>query len=346
MKKEAHSNLDPKGISRRRFGVMLASIAGSSALGGSALISLGDARAEPLASGSAGTTLFDEAVERVFPRGGLQSGIALEDSILKLVEHGVIDPDKFLALYEPEGEIAADEDIVGVPSRRDVIAPKEFLAAYDKSHPGPPPELRAALNWPSLRPIHLTRQSANHYVNLLWPIGLANFMKSNEDSPVNGDSLPEMASTGGWTVGREDNGAAYFNKFRIVELTPEQEALVTRIAQNTYRPCCNNSTFFQDCNHGSALLGLLQLGASQGFGEEELYGEALAFNSFWFPSHYIQTALYFTVVLGLDWPEIDPATVMGFDYSALGPWQENVEARIAEIPDLIPQMQGGANCGV
>ncbi len=40
-------------------------------------------------------------------------------------------------------------------------------------------------------------------------------------------------------------------------------------------------------NHGSALRGLLQLGASQGLSEEELYREALAFNSFWFPQNSV-----------------------------------------------------------
>ena len=40
--------------------------------------------------------------------------------------------------------------------------------------------------------------------------------------------------------------------------------MVISIAKNAYRSCCDNSTFFQDCNHGWALLGLLQLGAGQG----------------------------------------------------------------------------------
>src|SRR3546814_21071392 len=79
-----------------------------------------------------------------------------------------------------------------------------------------------------------------------WPLGLANYMSANESSPMNGDSLYNFASTGGWTLGKEQNGGAYFNKFRIVELTPEQVALVTQVAKSTYRPCCHNSTFFQD----------------------------------------------------------------------------------------------------
>ena len=198
--------------------------------------------------------------------------------------------------------------------------------------------------WTSHLPIHLTEGNADYYVNLLWPLGLANYMSTNESSPMSGDSLYNFASTGGWTLGKEQNGGAYFNKFRIVELTPEQETLVTQVAKSTYRPCCNNSTFFQDCNHGSALLGLLQLGASQGLTEDELYQEALAFNTFWYPQIYVQTALYFKVVEGIDWADVDPRIVMGSRYSALGPWRTSVGARVARIPNLLPKASD-ANCG-
>ncbi len=179
----------------------------------------------------------------------------------------------------------------------------------------------------------------------MWPLGLANYMSSNKESPVNSKSLFNFASTGGWNLGKEENGGAYFNQFNIVELTPEQEVLVTKIAQNTYRPCCNNSTFFQDCNHGSALLGLLQLGASQRLSEDELYREALAFNAFWFPHSYIQTALYFKAVESTDWDNVDPKVVMGKDFSTISGWSGTVAKKVSEL-DLVPQRQNGAGCGV
>jgi len=167
-----------------------------------------------------------------------QSEIKLGDSILRLVENGVIDPKKFTALYENRG--------------------------------GLPAELRNILTERSDKPILLTRDNANIYLNLFWPLGLANYMEGNNKSPVNSSSLFNFASTGGWTLGKEQNGGAYFNKFKIVQLTKEQEDIVIRIASNSYRPCCDNSAFFQDCNHGSALLGLLELGASQGLSEDRL----------------------------------------------------------------------------
>lgn len=260
-----------------------------------------------------GNKLIDEVTAQVLPEQGFQSKIALGASVVKLVENGVIDRDKFLAIYQDRG---------GLPS-----------------------ELKDVLDNASSKPILLTRQNANYYVNLLWPLGLANYMSLNKESPILGESLFNFASTGGWDLGKEENGGAYFNKFKIVELTSEQEALVTKIAQNAYRPCCNNSTFYQDCNHGSALLGLLQLGASQGLSEEELYREALAFNSFWFPSNYIQTALYLKAVKDTDWDKVDPKTVMGKDYSSAGGWYANVDAEVKKL-GLVPQDRSGSNCGV
>src|SRR3546814_17152038 len=123
-------------------------------------------------------------------------------------------------------------------------------------------------------------------------------MAANESSPMNGDSPYNFASTGGWTLGKEQNGGAYLNKFRIVELTPEQVALVTQVAKSTYRHCCTNSTVFQDCNHGSAPRGLLQVGTYQRLRENELSPEAPAFNTFWSPQTYRQTAVYWK---GKEW---------------------------------------------
>ncbi|MBI4292019.1 MAG: hypothetical protein HY661_11115 [Betaproteobacteria bacterium] len=118
---------------------------------------------------------------------------------------------------------------------------------------------------------------------------------------------------------------------------------MTRIAQHSFRPCCNNSTFFQDCNHGSALLGLLALGASQGLNEEELFREALAFNAFWFPQHYSHIAIYFKVVRGVGWRDIDPRTVMAANFSSASGMQANVAMELQDRGLLPRQSEPGCN---
>lgn len=257
-------------------------------------------------------SLRADITARVLPAEGFQSRIRLRDAVLKLVEHGVIDPAKFAALYERRGGL-----------------PDELKTVFTERHDAP---------------IRLTAKNAQHYINLLWPLGIANHMAANSGSPVNGPNLFKLASTGGWTLGTMNNGGHYFNKFTIVELSPDHEALVTRVARNIFRPCCNNHTMFQDCNHGSALLGLLTLGAAQGLGEADLYREALAFNSFWFPSHYVLTAMYFKLVKDTDWPAVDPRTVLGRDFSSLGGWRLNVSEEMKRR-DLVPR-PGGGSCGV
>ncbi|MBI2719007.1 MAG: hypothetical protein HY245_15250 [Rhizobiales bacterium] len=257
--------------------------------------------------------LYDEATANVIPPAGYQSRIALGGSIVKLVRNGVISPDKFRQLEKFNGKM--------------------------------PEELATVLEKPSGGPIRLTQENAFHYVNLLWPVGLSNRLDANKESPIAGPDLPGFASTGGWNLGMAPEGSVYFNKFPIIQLKPEAETLGVRVAKSTYRPCCNNSTFFQDCNHGSALFAVLQLGAAQGLNEEQLYKEALAFNSFWFPDYYIRTALYFKVVRKTEWRDVDARTITGPGFSAGGPWQQNVLAPLVAYPDLIPQPAGGANCG-
>lgn len=267
----------------------------------------------PLPSPPRAYPLYEEAVASVIPAGGFQSRITLQDSVLQLIDYTVIDRGKFFALARERG--------------------------------APPADLSTVLSEPSEQPLLLTRANAGYLVNLLWPVGLSTYMAGNFASPLNGDSLPNFASTGGWTLGGADNGAAYFNAFPIVGLSAAQELLVIRIAESTYRPCCDNSTFFQDCNHGSALLGLLQLGASQGLDESELYREALAFNSFWFPDNYVRTALYFRVFKRLDWRDVNPVEIMGSQFSTLSSWRRNVETPLTSVSGLIPPPQGGADCG-
>lgn len=264
-------------------------------------------------SQTTGNKTYDEVVAKVIPEKGFKSKIYLGEAIVKLVEKGIIDKDKFAAIYQSRGGL-----------------PEEFKDIFAK---------------PSKKRIALTSENSQIYVNLLWPLGLSNYMATNKESPVNGESLFNFASTGGWNLGKEENGGAYFNKFKTVPLTAKQEELVTKIAKNTYRPCCNNSTFFQDCNHGSALLGLLQLGASQGLSEKDLYKEALAFNSFWFPDTYIKTALYFKVIKNTNWDKVNPKEVMGQDFSSIGGWIQNVNSEISKMPNLIPQVRG-PGCGV
>jgi len=252
-------------------------------------------------------------VRRVLPPEGYKTKIIFGDSILKMEEAGIIDKTKFEKLYADRG--------------------------------GLPPELKLLLEKPSYDPITINEQNSQYLINLLWPLGIANknvILSTSEAARP--ENVNNLASTGGWGLGKSANGGDYYNSSEILKLSPAQEALVQKVAANIYRPCCGNSTAFPDCNHGAAMLGMLQLGAMLGLDEKELYEEALKFNSFWFPDQYSKMALMFQYTKNLDWKDVDPKTALGKDYSSGSGFNANVLQPLASIPGLLKEKSGGSGC--
>lgn len=122
-------------------------------------------------------------------------------------------------------------------------------------------------------------------LNMLWAFGLGNKNSILENGPMMDPrygGAGNFASTGGWTLSK-GNTMDHYSMHQFVTLTTEQQTLVERVAKNIYRPCCKNSTYFPDCNHGMAMLGLLELMASQGASEDDMYELAQEVNGYWFP---------------------------------------------------------------
>ncbi|MEM5811866.1 MAG: hypothetical protein QXG91_03975 [Candidatus Aenigmatarchaeota archaeon] len=252
--------------------------------------------------------LFQQIITQVLPPEGFKTKLVLGETVKKMIDCGVIDIEKMKKLYNNQ-----------IPE----YVQKLINGYYE--------------------PLVINQEAANYLLNIFWPLGLSNKTEFNKNIPFSEKDLPRLASTGGWWLGKKDNGAEYFNRCEIIKLTPEQEALVYEVAQNTFRPCCNNSTFAQDCNHGSALLGALELAASQGYTKDELYKLALQLNSFWFPQNYIKIALYKKLVENQDWQNIDPKEIMSAKYSSISGYLQNVEQKLAKLN--LPGIQTrGAGC--
>lgn len=189
--------------------------------------------------------------------------------------------------------------------------------------------------------IKITSKNAGFWLNIFWALGLGNKNKILEKGPMMDPrygGAGNFASTGGWTLAK--GGAMdHYSKHSFITLTPEQQALVERVSKNIYRPCCDNSTYFPDCNHGMAMLGLLELLASQGVGESEMYRVALAMNSLWFPEQYATIARYLESK-GRTLPAADPKEILGKDYSSF--------SGFSRIAALVPQVerQSGGSCGI
>ncbi|MDE2041433.1 MAG: hypothetical protein KGI59_03585 [Patescibacteria group bacterium] len=122
-------------------------------------------------------------------------------------------------------------------------------------------------------------------LDILWAFGLANKNPVLSEGPMMDPSyggVQNFASTGGWMAAK-GSAMDHYGMHAFMSLTPEQQALVEKVAKNTFRPCCKNSAYFPDCNHGMAMLGLLEILASQGLDESGLKIAANRADSIWFP---------------------------------------------------------------
>lgn len=256
---------------------------------------------------------YARVLAKALPKEGYTLPIPWGDLGPKLVQFGVIDLEKFKRLYE--------------------------------KNPALQPDLRR-LEAPSDASITITMANAGFLVNVFWAVGLANRIPLLEQLAVTRPEreLMGLASTGGWTVAAKPVTELY-SSVDLIPLTPDQQALVADLARSIYRPCCQNPTAFPDCNHGMALLGVIELMVANGFSREEILKAALTFNAFWFPEHYGQTALLLQLQ-GIDWDAADPQELLGPRYSSLRGWAQHVQQELQKLAHLLPRQGQGASCGV
>ena len=227
----------------------------------------------------------------------------------QMVAAGVIDRLQLEALYNRRGGLTGDE--------------KQFLEEGNGK-------------------MIVTQENSGFILNLFWALGLSNKNEILEQGPMAdpryGGDASQFASTGGWTLA-QGNTMDHYSRHSFVTLTPEQQSIVERVSRNIYRSCCDNSTYFPDCNHGMAMLGLLELLASQGASENQMFETALQMNSFWFPEQYATIALYLESQ-GQTFQTADPKEILGKEYSSA--------SGFARIAALVPQgkRQGGDGCGI
>lgn len=246
--------------------------------------------------------------QKVIPKEGVVLPVKWGDLGNQMVVAGVINKLKLKKLYANRGGLNAED--------------KKMLEGFDSGS------------------FKITRENSGFILNLLWALGLGNKNAILENGPMSEKEYGgagKFASTGGWTLAQGD-AMSHYSKHQFVVLTLEQQALVEKVSKNIYRPCCGNSTYFPDCNHGMAMLGLLELMASQGVSEDEMYKMALVVNSYWFPDTYITIAKYLDSQ-GKDWSDADSKEILGFDYSS-GAGFQKIRSKIENSGG------GGGSCGV
>ena len=191
--------------------------------------------------------------------------------------------------------------------------------------------------------IKIDMSNGQFIVDVLWALGLAQKSKVYQEGPLGTeykDKAGSFASTGGWSLAKGD-AVNYLGKFDLIPLTNTQQEKVSEIAKNVYRPCCGNSTWFPDCNHGMAALAAIELMVSEGLSDEEIYKNVLALNSFWFPSSYLTAATYFARQ-GVSWDEVDAKEVLGQEYSS-GQGAGEIFKKVGPLPYELKGV--GGSCG-
>ncbi len=250
-----------------------------------------------------------EFEDKVAPESGVVLPVVWGDLGRKLIESGVIDAEKFESIYAQRGGLGAEE--------------KKFLYGSENGK------------------ISMNRENAGFLLNVLWGFGLGNKNPVLEKGPMMNPEYGgagRFASTGGWSIA-EGAPMDHYSYHKFVSLTADQQKKVDDVSKNIYRPCCGNSVYFPDCNHGMAMLGLLELMAAQGVSESDMYKYALAVNAYWFPDTYVTIARYFQMK-GVGWNDVDPKIVLGSGFSSAG----GIRKISAEVgPE---QGSGGGSCGV
>jgi len=254
------------------------------------------------------TTSYDRLVEQVVPAAGKTIKVIWGNMGQRLINAGAIDLNKFQSQYGTFSD-----------------------------------EQREILLGDSLQQITLTANNIQFWTNVLWAFGLTQqskvlsegLMKQREaEVPID-----TYASTGGWILGSK-NPLELYNSTRLIELTPEQDAMVYQVAEHIFRSCCGNHTAYPDCNHGMAVLGLLELMASRSASERDLYEAALTFNSYAFTSTYLTLAAYFEGQ-GTSWLQVDATTALGSEYSS-AQGAKRIAAEVGPIPGA-PTRGGGCS---
>jgi hypothetical protein len=222
-----------------------------------------------------------------------------------------------------------------------------FAALYRQKGKPLSPEQQRILKERSDQFIVIDHGNADFLLNLLWAVGLANNNPILRTGPLLVQSegkIDRFASTGGWTLAAKPLHMLYSGS-TLAALDAEQQARLEEAADSIYRPCCDNPTSFPDCNHGMAMLGLLELMAAQGASVDELLEAAKMVNSFWFPSQAQELALYYQAQ-GIDGYDAIPAReavgVEQFSGSGYG----QVRNWLAANGKVQAPSGGGNRCGV
>jgi hypothetical protein len=253
---------------------------------------------------------------QINPPGGYKIPAVFGDIGPQMVAVGAIDLAKFIDIYRQQNKPLTDEQMS--------VLTKEVV-----------------------QNVVINSENAYFLLNFFWALGLTNQNTILTEGPMMSggiDKVGGFASTGGWTIGAKRSTELYAST-KILSLTDEQQARLLEVASVVYRPCCNNPTHFPDCNHGMAMLGLLELMASQGANADQMYDSAKYVTAFWYPQQMSEVAAVFKVTQNVDFAQADARQVVSSKYSS-GTGFQTVHQWLASNGMLEQAPDSSGSCGV
>ena len=271
---------------------------------------------ESVSNTGSGQDNLNDLVQQINPPGGYAIPIAYGDIGPQLLAAGAIDFKQFQQVYEQAGQPLTNVQ-------------------------------NSVLQDGSDAEIVISQDSAYFLLNFFWALGLANENPILTEGPIveySEGQIERFASTGGWTIATKPITDVYASA-QILPLSPAQQMRVDEVAQGVYRPCCNNPTHFPDCNHGMAMLGMLELMASQDATVEQMFEAAKYVNAYWFPQQTLEIALFHKTGQNLDFSEVPAQQVVGPTFSS-GSGFQAVHQWLTENNVLEGSSGSGSSCGV
>ena len=252
--------------------------------------------------------------EQINPKDGYSLSVSYGNLGPQLLASGMIDYAAFAAIYQNAGTPLSEEQIETLKNGSD-------------------------------QEIVINSQNAHYLLNFFWAVGLVNRNVILTEGPMvqkSDGKYENFASTGGWSLATKPIKELYASR-DLIPLTEAQQKLVEEVAQGVYRPCCNNPTHFPDCNHGMAMLGILELMASHGATADEMFETAKYVNAYWFPQQTLEAALYLKLNQEIDFVDADPRLVVGQSMASASGAQR-VHADL-QSKGVLPQAGGqGGSC--
>jgi hypothetical protein len=268
------------------------------------------------AAGAPAEATGNGMMHQINPPEGYTIPVKFGDIGPDMVAAGAISMAQFIQLYEQVGKPLVDEQLVILTKGSD----SEVVINQKNSH---------------------------FLLNFFWALGLVNQNPVLMEGPMMAKGIEQVggfASTGGWTLGAKAATELYASA-NIITLTEEQQAKLIEVASAVYRPCCNNPTHFPDCNHGMAMLGLLELMASQNASVDEMFEAAKYVTAFWYPQQMLEVATVFKATQDVNFDKADARQVVSDQYSS-GTGFKAVHQWLSTNGLLEQAPSSGGGCGV